>query len=470
MKCPLCDYVTSEKNNFRRHRRLHSRSSPGGNVLRCGKCSFSTLLPRKLKDHYQFVHHFAFQGPSTEYNDNGLYAPHRYTGSRNASGADSFGLFSNSYMDSSALDQSSDGTERLNYSFPTSNRHQTVNYPMDHFSVSFIRPRQDERLTTSYLGSMVNPDNRQQASSTITSSSYFLPPGCSSSHHMTNVDIYGNHDSCQNSTCSNNHVGVKIKIEPDLDVASDVSSTATPDVPHPLSDGQGQGQEESDNRADSSTAFHRPLNVIRHRSLDSASTSLNNHVTSQDGLAGVSSSGKSRPVSVVGDEGQPRIDFDLGNGNEVNIDTNTIVPSCTVVKSDSTSRGVQCSMAVIKSELDPEGGIVRTNQRETNHVPGVDRAVQCNLFTTQISRSQNHLQRMTDRTMSMSESEVSEQQGSVNWESRCEHCGIAFDDEVIYSIHIGCHSHTDPFVCNVCGKQCGNKYGFYSHIMRGHHF
>ncbi|ESO98400.1 hypothetical protein LOTGIDRAFT_90174, partial [Lottia gigantea] len=50
---------------------------------------------------------------------------------------------------------------------------------------------------------------------------------------------------------------------------------------------------------------------------------------------------------------------------------------------------------------------------------------------------------------------------------RCSHCGITFEDEVLFSIHIGCHSHTDPFVCNVCGKQCINKYGFYSHIMRG---
>ena len=52
---------------------------------------------------------------------------------------------------------------------------------------------------------------------------------------------------------------------------------------------------------------------------------------------------------------------------------------------------------------------------------------------------------------------------------RCQHCGIQFDDDVLYSIHMGCHSHRDPFICNVCGRHCGNKYAFYTHIMRGHH-
>jgi len=51
---------------------------------------------------------------------------------------------------------------------------------------------------------------------------------------------------------------------------------------------------------------------------------------------------------------------------------------------------------------------------------------------------------------------------------KCFHCGISFEDEVLHSIHMGCHSHTDPYNCNVCGQSCGNRYGFYTHIMRGH--
>ena len=51
---------------------------------------------------------------------------------------------------------------------------------------------------------------------------------------------------------------------------------------------------------------------------------------------------------------------------------------------------------------------------------------------------------------------------------RCLHCGISFDDEVLHSLHMGCHSHRDPFICNVCGRPCNDRYAFYTHIMRGH--
>jgi IKAROS family zinc finger protein len=61
------------------------------------------------------------------------------------------------------------------------------------------------------------------------------------------------------------------------------------------------------------------------------------------------------------------------------------------------------------------------------------------------------------------------QEGQCAVITRCDHCGITFDDEVIFSIHMGCHSHKDPFICNVCGRSCENKYAFYTHIMRGHH-
>ena len=50
----------------------------------------------------------------------------------------------------------------------------------------------------------------------------------------------------------------------------------------------------------------------------------------------------------------------------------------------------------------------------------------------------------------------------------CTNCGISFDDDVMFSIHMGMHNLTDPFVCNLCGHPCGNRYAFYTHIMRGH--
>ena len=53
---------------------------------------------------------------------------------------------------------------------------------------------------------------------------------------------------------------------------------------------------------------------------------------------------------------------------------------------------------------------------------------------------------------------------------RCPFCSITFEDEVLFSIHMGCHSLNEPFLCNVCGKRTLNKYAFYTHIMRGHSY
>lgn len=52
--------------------------------------------------------------------------------------------------------------------------------------------------------------------------------------------------------------------------------------------------------------------------------------------------------------------------------------------------------------------------------------------------------------------------------SFCWYCGIVFDDDVLHAIHMGCHSVADKFVCNVCGLECGDRYGFNSHLVRGH--
>ena len=51
---------------------------------------------------------------------------------------------------------------------------------------------------------------------------------------------------------------------------------------------------------------------------------------------------------------------------------------------------------------------------------------------------------------------------------RCEPCGITFDDDILFTLHRGWHSHGDPFLCNMCGKGCENKYEIYSHVVNGH--
>ncbi|XP_070577853.1 DNA-binding protein Ikaros-like [Ptychodera flava] len=52
---------------------------------------------------------------------------------------------------------------------------------------------------------------------------------------------------------------------------------------------------------------------------------------------------------------------------------------------------------------------------------------------------------------------------------RCVDCQIIFPDNVMYTIHMGCHGLKSPFQCNICAYECIDKYEFASHISRGQH-
>ncbi|XP_077481468.1 zinc finger protein Pegasus-like isoform X2 [Stigmatopora argus] len=52
---------------------------------------------------------------------------------------------------------------------------------------------------------------------------------------------------------------------------------------------------------------------------------------------------------------------------------------------------------------------------------------------------------------------------------RCPHCDINFPDNVLYTIHMGCHVYEHPFRCNVCGHTCTDKYDFACHFAQGQH-
>ncbi|XP_078001223.1 uncharacterized protein LOC144453754 [Glandiceps talaboti] len=52
---------------------------------------------------------------------------------------------------------------------------------------------------------------------------------------------------------------------------------------------------------------------------------------------------------------------------------------------------------------------------------------------------------------------------------RCSFCHIIFPDNVMYTIHMGCHGLKSPFQCNICAYECIDKYEFASHIARGQH-
>lgn len=51
----------------------------------------------------------------------------------------------------------------------------------------------------------------------------------------------------------------------------------------------------------------------------------------------------------------------------------------------------------------------------------------------------------------------------------CQHCDIYFPDNILYTIHMGCHGYENPFQCNICGHKCKSKYDFACHFARGQH-
>ncbi|KAA8581437.1 zinc finger protein Pegasus [Etheostoma spectabile] len=52
---------------------------------------------------------------------------------------------------------------------------------------------------------------------------------------------------------------------------------------------------------------------------------------------------------------------------------------------------------------------------------------------------------------------------------KCQHCDIHFLDNILYTIHMGCHGYEHPFQCNICGHMCIDKYDFSCHFARGQH-
>eukprot|EP00064_Thunnus_orientalis_P016233 superscaffoldBa00003168_g16297 len=52
---------------------------------------------------------------------------------------------------------------------------------------------------------------------------------------------------------------------------------------------------------------------------------------------------------------------------------------------------------------------------------------------------------------------------------KCQHCEIHFSDNILYTIHMGCHGYEHPFRCNICGHMCTDKYDFACHFARGQH-
>ncbi|XP_063720623.1 protein hunchback-like isoform X1 [Symsagittifera roscoffensis] len=51
----------------------------------------------------------------------------------------------------------------------------------------------------------------------------------------------------------------------------------------------------------------------------------------------------------------------------------------------------------------------------------------------------------------------------------CETCQILFTDTVMYTIHMGVHTKSNPLQCNICAFVATSSYDFASHLARGDH-
>lgn len=439
MKCPLCDYSTNDKSNFRRHRRLHQRNNPVS-VLKCGKCSYSTILPKKIREHYSQQHNEHYVptvGESSSYlspaYNGSLYGIRQIEVGHNQCSS------ANGNISSNALHSliGSMHSSALNYGQTTRQPVTNCLGPYSTFhNPSGRRHSEEGHMASNYLRSIVssimntNHSPRHPATSTITSSSHFFATA-GSSDRLSPDDSPTFSEHCQMPRYEDKEV--RVKMEPvDFDGVSDVSSSASPHSnPTP------------------ETTYEKEVKSLYQNRIHNG-----NYISVVDGS----------------DKAISSSDANLANSNQSSCSKRDICPCSETlsvkrtVKIEKVSVGVQCSLPAIKLEdmpvLDDKCG----EHIKEAAVP-VDRSIQCELLATCLSRRSGYC------TQSIaSESDISEQQSLMCGETRCCHCGVTFDDEVLFSIHIGCHSHTDPFVCNVCGKQCGNKYGFYSHIMRGHQF
>ncbi|XP_041365460.1 uncharacterized protein LOC121380624 [Gigantopelta aegis] len=49
--------------------------------------------------------------------------------------------------------------------------------------------------------------------------------------------------------------------------------------------------------------------------------------------------------------------------------------------------------------------------------------------------------------------------------SYCKYCEIVYLDRTLFQLHMGLHNVNNPWQCNACGKVCGNRLDFSSHVL-----
>ncbi|XP_018655114.1 putative hunchback protein [Schistosoma mansoni] len=57
-----------------------------------------------------------------------------------------------------------------------------------------------------------------------------------------------------------------------------------------------------------------------------------------------------------------------------------------------------------------------------------------------------------------------------NFSHECRFCEIRFRQRTLYDIHMGFHSHSDPYLCNRCGHQSNDSVEFFTHLGEEAHY
>ena len=91
------------------------------------------------------------------------------------------------------------------------------------------------------------------------------------------------------------------------------------------------------------------------------------------------------------------------------------------------------------------------------------------MFSSRVDR-RKLLERQDERVSPRSiKTEEGAQEGDERRAYSCQHCGISFDDCVMFTIHSGYHGFRDPFECNLCGEKTRDRLEFFLHLTRAAH-
>lgn len=460
MKCSMCGFVTNNQRFYRRHRRLHIRQYQP-NLIHCSLCDYSTSQIRKIREHTITTHHVShphsfitsnqsFHPPSTmpESIDRPQVQGQMCIGTGSVFHPVTIRPVSIPVgaAAAAATTISNASTLGLPAYIPTPHEHHIqvnteagLQHPPRGSAMLGNYGQTNEQQIANYMQSVVSnlaSPSHNDPNSCVTSSNLYLQaarnfpqeshaalssntrvPIVEQTYYRQFWNSSANNRSLNNGQSLSEAGFVKVKTESSAPPAG-LLSRSIHDTP-------------------SSTKKDR---LVRspHRQSEALDSESGMDVSSDDHAS-------SPQPGVVG----YRVDESIST--EINQTENSI-------QVERPTFGAQCSMPFIKIEFPPlRESCGYLSRSSCTHF---DRGVQCEILSmSSLSHRQNRTQSET----------VSSAGGSAHVDTRCYFCGVTFDDEVLYSIHIGCHSHTDPFVCNVCGKQCHNKYGFYSHIMRGHH-